>query len=80
MPIPVELLLNLARHPRPDQMATGLQAVEKVHRQVLSGRTGAVHPVLELWKLDSEPIDFKRVIFLPSDRCLSDAGFRYTET
>lgn len=36
------------------------------------------YPTLELWKANSEPIDFKRMLFLTSDRCLSDEGFKYT--
>jgi hypothetical protein len=36
-----------------------------------------VYPTLELWKCNSEPVDFKNVIFLKSDNCFSDNGFKY---
>lgn len=37
-----------------------------------------VYPTLELWKSNSEPIDFKRMLFFASDRCLSDERFKNT--
>ena len=30
------------------------------------------YPTLELWKFNSKPINFKRMLFFTSDRCLSD--------
>ena len=37
----------------------------------------SVYPTLELWKANSEPIDFKRMRFFTSDQCLSDERFKY---
>ena len=37
-----------------------------------------VHPALELWHHNSQAINFRNLIFLRSDHCLSDEnGFKY---
>ena len=84
MRIPVELVLNLAEHLDVIEILKFRLVCKEwrcfvdevcLHQLVLFIN---VYPTLEIWKLDGKPIDFRRVIFLRSDRCLSDEGFRYT--
>ena len=86
MRIPVELLLIISKHLGCVRDLVKLRQVCKEWRSFVDEFCldelvlfVGVYPTLELWKTNSQPIDFKRLVCLPSDRCpLDHKGFRYT--
>lgn len=81
MKIPVELLFEITRHLATKEIIK-CRLVCKEWRCFIDEFCldelilfVNVYPTLELWKSNSEPIDFGRLLFFASDRCLSDSRF-----
>ena len=81
MKIPVELLLELTRHLTTKEIIKcrlickeWMWFIDEFCLDELILFIN-IYPTLELWKSNSKPIDFKRLLFFASDRCLSDCRF-----
>lgn len=84
MKIPIELLLNLSKflsiHDRIRFRCVCKEWRSFIDEFCLDELVLFIreHPTLELWSHNSKAIEFRNVIVLQSDRCLSDeSGFKY---
>ena len=81
MRIPVELLLEITRHLATKEIIKWRLVCKEWRRFIDEFCLDElilfvnVCPTLELWKSTGKPIDFKRILSLTSDRCLTDHGF-----
>ena len=86
MRLPVELFLIISKHLDDARDLVRLRQVCREWRSFVDEFCldelilfVGVYPTLELWRTNSQPIDFKKLICFPSDRCpLDHEGFRYT--
>ena len=82
MIIPTELLLNLSRHLCIADLIRWRLVCHEWRSFIDEFCLGElalfinVYPTLELWRHNGKAIKFSNLIFLRSDRCLGDEGFK----